>query len=834
MKKMRVLSLVLALLMCLGTVTLFASCSKKDGDVRLSKKKIDVDLTEYSLVYADTGTSSTYKVEMANFAAALNAATGLRMTARPQKNATDTATGYEILVGLTDRAESVEAHDKIKGYGFTIEVTDKKIVIVGTNKLLTLQAVHYFIKTFLSGERTPNAVLSINKTAKAKKLDMLTIGTNDSLNYKVIHNADADTNPKAEYGATTGDMFDFSYVEAEKIRQKLLKVTGASGVDHLLGTDAQDQDGAEIMIGRVDRDSCKTVLSNMGGNQYGVCTQDGDIVVTGWSDAGLMLAVSMFNDLLNDAKVVDPADETKFSYLFPTNMSLISNADLSWKTDFPKPEGLDLYNTMDCSDGALQYLYRGEGVDEDAFDAYTKALEDAGYELYADVAVNKVEGSCFATYINKQADTVLYVAYNAFAHRDELESSSYATKADSSHYFIAFDDSDDTYALPSIRIVSYSIENAHLGEESLYKKQTGVKIGQTNAALASVPLPGGSVGTGYVMMLEDGTFIVFDGGAAESGNEGTMIYNIISSMHMDVFGEISKNYPIHIRAWVNSHAHGDHTAAFSDFSGKYGKASGSRPAVQLDYIIGSYASASMTYNTAEGGPCSYESIMSSFASKYAVPPKYVEVHTGQKLYFNNVELEVLFTHEDLNPHNIVTGNDTSTLIRVSLQPTTNGRIPAGDKVSFMWTGDMYRYGGQWACATFGSDYLKSDMVAVTHHGGPGADEQFFDFVAAEAVWWPSRANNIMGSTGTAKNPTGGYLKLGSWHCKADQTAVYSDYAKYLFTATDYSIVLSIDGNGPKYDEIKKIENFKLGLLDIDLDTDHDGRNFWYKHLEIVS
>ena len=50
MKKMRILSLVLAVLMLGGMATLFSSCNN-GGGMKLSKKVIEVDLTDYTLVY---------------------------------------------------------------------------------------------------------------------------------------------------------------------------------------------------------------------------------------------------------------------------------------------------------------------------------------------------------------------------------------------------------------------------------------------------------------------------------------------------------------------------------------------------------------------------------------------------------------------------------------------------------------------------------------------------------------------------------------------------------------------------------------------------------------
>lgn len=818
MRIRRFLSLSLALVLLFSCSALFVACGK-GNQVKTSARKARVELGTYRIVYGEyangASVSSSFRLLISDFAVSVQNATGTLPDVVRASQAESDPDAREILIGDTGRAESQRAASAIKGDGFAIRVTKSKIVIVGSNALMTLHALSLFTEQYLSLP-LEDGIARVSRSMRAGNVEMMTVAATEQFDLQVVYDKNADTNPGFEDpAALSDDKYDLSYYFAKQTRERMIKLTGATDSPPL-STDGRTATCAELLFGRVNRDACREALAMMGGEQYGVCVVDGNVVVTSWSDAGVTLAYTLFHDLLEDAR--QPSDNGEV-YTFPTDLRLLVRGSADWQTDFPRPEGenISLYNTMDCGDGALQFLYRGKGVDESAFDAYVDTLLASGYTLHADVPVNRVEGSCFATFINEEADCVLYVAYNAFAHADEL-TSSYASRS-SGIYKIAFG-SGGGYAKPTLRIVSYRVENAHLGEEALYHPQSATKK-VTDAALVSVAVPVEAVGTGYVMMLEDGSFIVFDGASSSK------LYDIMSTLHLKNFGEISNEHPIHIRAWLNSHNHSDHVGAFSAFASQYGKANGANPPVKLDYIIATYPTAASCFNTTESGACTYTQVM-SIANAFETPATYVEVHTGQKLYLPNATLEILYTHEDLNPHGILTGNDSSTLVRVILQPTTDGSTPTGKTTSFMWTGDMYRYGGQFACATFG-DYLKSDMVSITHHGGPGADEQFFDLVAAKTVWWPSVANNIMG-TGTAQKPTYGYLKEGGWHARVDQTAVYSDYAKYLFTASDYCIALFIAANGPRHSEIKRIAS---GVHDIDLATDHDGRNFWYKDLPIA-
>ncbi len=830
MKKTRILSLVLALLMCVGMATVFSSCAKKDGDVRLSRKVLEIDLSDYALVYAENDNNkdgTTFRNAVVDFGNKIQETTGLRKTPVAQARADDSRGGKEILIGLTDRDESVKAYEKIKGHGFTIEVTDNKIVIVGTTRLLTLSAVQYFAKNYLTAE-TPNTVISVNKTAKAKKLDMITLGATDVLDMKIVYDNDMDDTPGAEYGSLEGARegfgYDYVYERAEELRTYLVKATGVNGSSYSLKNDTQAADGAEIIMGITNRDACASVLSKLSVAQYGVFTQDGNIVATAWSDVGLQLVSDMFIDLVKESKVVDEEDETKVSYLFPANFELIRTCNNDWVLDFPKPEGenISLFNTMDCSDGAFQHLYRGSGVNMAAFDAYCEQLRIDGYTAVS--GPFKVEGSAFATYTNKYKNVMVHVSLDAFSHAAELNATSYANSQNPSQYPIVFTGAADSHAQPGLRIISTKLDNAYIDETLFEKKNTMVTNRLTDAAVVAVKLDAEvekSVGTGYVIMLEDASFIVIDGGARGDVNkdgEADNIFNILSSLH----AEYATGAAIHIRAWVNSHAHSDHTAAFYRFAEKYGKGQGGI-SVNLDYVIASYPSKTMSYNTAEGGDTPYESVKNGLLKSFKTEPKIIEPRTGQRLYFPGLVIEVLFTNEDLNPQGIVTGNDASTLLRFTLTPTTKKGPQKDAAVSFMWTGDMYRYGGQWACAMYG-DYLKSDMVALGHHGGPSIEEQFYDFVDADILWWPNEAISVCGA-GTMTNPTGGYLKRSDWNSKVDQHAfAISDY---IFTATDYNIALFFGVDGPLFDEIKDITN---GVKELRVSTDHDHRNFCYKHL----
>jgi hypothetical protein len=179
----------------------------------------------------------------------------------------------------------------------------------------------------------------------------------------------------------------------------------------------------------------------------------------------------------------------------------------------------------------------------------------------------------------------------------------------------------------------------------------------------------------------------------------------------------------------------------------------------------------------------------------------VKVHTGQKLYFANLEIEVLTTWEDLNPRVTYTGNDTNTVLRFTL---SNKNAPNAAPVTQIWTGDANRWQSRWMCAMWG-DYLKADMVSVAHHGNLGLEIEFYDLVSPTAVWWPHNAS-------AAWNYLKGDAKTQRWCFQVDQHLIYNiPSVKYMYTAGGNNSERPMEGcfttlwlraNGPDYDNLQ--------------------------------
>ena len=106
---------------------------------------------------------------------------------------------------------------------------------------------------------------------------------------------------------------------------------------------------------------------------------------------------------------------------------------------------------------------------------------------------------------------------------------------------------------------------------------------------------------------------------------------------------------------------------------------------------------------------------------------FYRARTGQKYYFGDAEIEILWTFEDIAPHNIFL-NDRSNPTCIGFTVTI-----AGQKL--MITGDSSTEELKVAAIRYG-DYLKSDLVQLSHHGyGDGTvPHKFYKLVDATYVF----------------------------------------------------------------------------------------------------
>ena len=771
MKKIKLLSLFLAVLMLAGAVTLFASCGTEPGEIVASEEKVSVDLTGYALLYGDSQSDAnftgTVRAQFDALATRLASATGLSFRLQQASRKDIEPDAKEILIGDTDREESAKALKSIKGDGFVIQVLENKIVLVGTSNLYTVMAVDYFVQNYLTVEKT-SKTLTMNAEVVANEMRSVELTNSNNKNedienaYTYVYKEGLGMLPNA-YASLATDVSvpnykEYPMIAADALAEKMAGIARLSQKHFPVGNDGTVNE-KEVLIGKTGREESRTALAQISETQY-IITVIGDrVVVNAWSNAVLSQATDAYLDIIKEATIKEEDGTVKVC--LPVNFRLVAQADHEWVTDFPKPEaeGVQLYNTMDNNDNSLQYLYRGEGVNKEAYDAYCAQLKAAGYKEYMS---NTIEGSIFKVFTHKGKNVALYVAYDAYTHKDEYDEYNWTISKQIDTKVL------DPYAFEaSLRIISSTIENAYLPEQKLLNKYSYDYV--TDTTITSMPIYSKAVGHCYIVTLEDGSFIVYDGGGTnEGGAEYHTIMNVLRELNKQVTGkDTNSSNPIRITAWILSHAHWDHYAAYRKFLEIYGRSG----ELKMNYMIANipskeaYCSDDFSEVADVMTPDDIKKMQASVTGGFT----YIKMHTGMKIYLANAEIETMVTWEDMNPYQVPNTNDTNTVLRMTYHSQNSS-----ETTTMMWLGDANRNQSRFMCAMYGT-YLKSDMSTVAHHGNAGCEIDLYEMIDPETLFWTHHT----GAVYTYLNPAN---STKTWNHQVDQYFAYQlESVKRIFT-----------------------------------------------------
>lgn len=213
-------------------------------------------------------------------------------------------------------------------------------------------------------------------------------------------------------------------------------------------------------------------------------------------------------------------------------------------------------------------------------------------------------------------------------------------------------------------------------------------------------------GMGFAILLEDGSFILYDGGYPQDAEQ----------LYCWLWEKTPlPNHRIVISAWILTHFHFDHYGCFRDFSRMFADRVYVRyfllnPPPDLEEIIRHSA---------------YDAFLSTDFYRYAAQyegAKKIRMHTGQKLLLPGVELEVLQTFEDLLPLQIQYLNEASLVTRLRI---------GGQSLLFL--ADCEQQADR-RIALFG-DALSSDFVQVPHHAYSGGTPEIYRAIDPSYCLW---------------------------------------------------------------------------------------------------
>lgn len=652
---------------------------------------------------------------------------------------------YTVLVGATKQTDALLAGKK---NAFAICADADKVAIHGTDALTTLMAVQYFKDHYVGANPLP-------ATTVAENIAVVTLADAKGSYATYVYGAqlyDKSYHPIPELVDTyrNWEMRDMPCVLVDETVKSVAAHTGlCKESDFRIGKDDVPEAPLEVIIGISARPIAREALQAMDGGEYTVCVHEQAVVATGWNYASLEMAHGLLTDMLAEARAA--ADEDG-AIALPVGFSFTDTPNPSWIVDFPKPCGADLYlfNTLDTNDDSLQYLYKG--VTRKDYLTYREMLLQNGYKT---VTENEIEESLFCTLVNRNAGVMLYVAFEAFAHEGE-----YAP--------------DFT---PSIRIVSSPLQTVAEPPAAILSPAPYKKV--TNTAVTNVELTGRAIGMGYIITLEDGSFIVFDGGGVNpEPKEPETLWYLLHIRYQQIYGENpSPERPIRVAAWIITHSHWDHYGAFREFIDKYGKSE----LFKMEYLIGNFPSRSAVFGIANqdilnmGTPAVMQKLHDGMREDFT----FLKVHAGQKFYFANLEMQVMMTYDNISPARIYNQNDTSTVLRFSMQATNAEGEKVGKPYIMLWLGDANNNESRFLCAMYGK-YLESDSTSVAHHGNIGCENDLYNTIKANTIWWPLTTRNAKG-----------YLweeyRTKNWVYDVDQTLIFDNpHTRYVYFSGSYA------------------------------------------------
>ena len=329
------------------------------------------------------------------------------------------------------------------------------------------------------------------------------------------------------------------------------------------------------------------------------------------------------------------------------------------------------------SAGGGNYQKTYKGVTAAEVTAYCTKLLKSGFSLHQK---NMINSNAFYLYVS--GDTIVHI--NHFAKLDQF-SIVYGPK---------------TYLPAKSPITGYT------------KKATPTI---TQLAL-------GETGTSMVLQLEDGSFVLIDGGLGGS----TDTYTKDSTNLMNFLTANAPNGEKPRLTWIVTHIHTDHRQLMQKLL----------PTIKNKIVLELVAwnmpdfstLSAYTPNWKESNPAknyveSMNLVNTALKNSFPNAPIYT-FHTGEKLYLPGCEVEFLATQEDYYLNNFEWINDTSAAFRITMQGKTV--MVFGD-----CTADV---NNKIMTAAFGS-YIKSDIMQITHHGVGGGTLATFKAVDPDICLW---------------------------------------------------------------------------------------------------
>ncbi len=196
----------------------------------------------------------------------------------------------------------------------------------------------------------------------------------------------------------------------------------------------------------------------------------------------------------------------------------------------------------------------------------------------------------------------------------------------------------------------------------------------------------------YIYKLSDGSAVIIDGGV----NTADCRNNIINTLKkLDIAKTEDGRY--RITAWILTHGHKDHRAAFTGVGNKFGEQ------IALSYVLYNFPVSPGTLTASTFDLVNFED---KLATNYP-DAVHVIAHAGLVYHFGNLSVQLLYSPELMyKPGNTISYyNDTSLIF-----------IAECSGVRTLYMGDAGEDAAAIAWNTYERSAFRADILQITHHG----------------------------------------------------------------------------------------------------------------------
>ena len=445
-----------------------------------------------------------------------------------------------------------------------------------------------------------------------------------------------------------------------------------------------EADVLEIYVGLLAYEESVKAHEAIGYGDYSITRIGNKIVVAAYESNILKAAV---NDLIDSIKSVSSAEKLMLPKDFEHTKTVVKMLSSLPKVKNDTPKAY-------CIADSSSYTYVVEDCAQRLFDDYKSALEETAFTKHAS---QKIADNSFATYHNDVC--VVNMSY-----------------------------------FPKEKALHIAVDNKKYTDMPEASAQSFSRVGATNLNLLGVSAAGNDEnGFSMFVRLADGRFLVWDGGGGDPSADADNLYSKLKASAQEVNVE-----KVVIAGWFLTHCHGDHASTYLSFLPKYASE------VEIQKLI--ISPTSYEYGKAVKDGAQYESNVITQTMFKSKNTDVIVARTGQRFYFADVTIDILFTLDALMPFEFNNYNLASVVSRVQI----------GDKV-LITTGDCATEAWNFLCDVYG-DYLKCDYLQIPHHGAiPGGTVEAYELLDPDYLLWPAGPNVF--NTITGEGYTGHKINL---------------------------------------------------------------------------